>query len=240
MLLFPPLCVVLAYAMSEKWMWNGASGASTESTSSRASRNGSGSTNAPSLVACMCAKSMTGRTQSARRLISTQSSSEPRSRTRPMTSIPNGTARSLPSSRSRTSASCSTTASIESSRLRPSRKPGWKTTTSAPDAAAIPALRSSAPSADDHLRRSPRDARPSRRGRVHRQRDVVLAGELAEPLGPRIVHPEARLEVDLAGVVAALEHELHRPLGAVPLGHARGPDADPAHGADCTGRVHVG
>ena len=87
-----------------------------------------------------------------RRLISTQSSSEPRSRTRPMTSIPNGTARSFPSSRSRTSASCSTTASIESSRLRPSRNPGWKTTTSAPQAAAIPALRSSAPSADDHFR----------------------------------------------------------------------------------------
>ena len=117
-----------------------------------ASRNGSGSTNAPSLVACMCAKSITGRTQPARRLISTQSSSEPRSRTRPITSIPNGTARPFPSSRSRTSASCSTTASIESSRLRPRRKPGWKTTTSAPDAAAIPALRSSAPSADDHLR----------------------------------------------------------------------------------------
>ncbi len=54
--------------------------------------------------------------------------------------------------RVRTSASCSTTASIESSRLRPSRKPGWKTTTSAPDAVAIPALRSSAPRADDHLR----------------------------------------------------------------------------------------
>ena len=100
-----------------------------------------------------CARSRSpGRTQPARRLISTQSSSEPRSRTRPITSIPNGTARSFPSSRSRTSASCSTTASIASSRLRPSRKPGWKTTTSAPHAAAIPALRSSAPSADDHFR----------------------------------------------------------------------------------------
>ena len=141
-----------ANAMSEKWMWNGAPGSRTVSARARASRKRSASRNAPSLVACMWAKSTTGRTQPARRLISTQSSSEPRSRTRPITSIPNGTARSLPSSRSRTIASCPTTESIASSRLRPSRKPGWKTTTSAPQAAAIPALRSRAPSADDHLR----------------------------------------------------------------------------------------
>ena len=48
---------------------------------------------------------------------------------------------------------------------------------------------------------------PAEERRVHRQRDVVLARELAEPLGPRVVHPEARLEVDLAGVVAALEQQ---------------------------------
>ena len=34
--------------------------------------------------------------------------------------------------------------------------------------------------------------------RVHRERDVVLARELAEPLGEVVVHPEAALEVDLA------------------------------------------
>ena len=141
-----------AKAMSEKWMWNGAPSARTPSASSSASRNRSASRNAPSLVACMCAKSTTGRTQPTRRLISTHSSSEPKSLTRPMTSIPNGTARPFPSSRSRTSASCSTTAATESSRLRPSRNPGWKTTSSAPHAVAIPALRSSAPSADDHFR----------------------------------------------------------------------------------------
>ena len=41
--------------------------------------------------------------------------------------------------------------------------------------------------------------------RVDRERHVGLAGRLAEPLGPRVVHPEAALEVDLARVVAALE-----------------------------------
>ena len=40
------------------------------------------------------------------------------------------------------------------------------------------------------------------------ERDVVLAGELAEPLGERVVHPEAALEVDLAGRVAAFEEQL--------------------------------
>ena len=35
--------------------------------------------------------------------------------------------------------------------------------------------------------------------RVHGEDDPGLAGELAEPLGPRVVHPEPALEVDLAG-----------------------------------------
>jgi hypothetical protein len=56
-----------------------------------------------------------------------------------MTSTPNGTARSFFSSRSRSSPSCSTTESIAAARSRPSRKPGWKTTTSAPAAFAMPA-----------------------------------------------------------------------------------------------------
>ena len=95
----------------------------------------------------MCAKSSTGRTQSSRREISTTSSADPSSRTRPITSIPNGTSRPLPSSRSRSSPSCSNTESIASSRVRPSRNPGWNTTTSAPAAFAIPAEWSSIPTA---------------------------------------------------------------------------------------------
>jgi hypothetical protein len=107
--------------MSEKWMWNGASGASTSSAASSASANGSTVVNAPSLVACMCAKSSTGRTQPQRREISTTSSAVPSSRTRPITSMPQGTARSFFSSRARSSPSCSQTESIAASRVRPRR-----------------------------------------------------------------------------------------------------------------------
>ncbi|HEX2110276.1 MAG TPA: hypothetical protein VHF67_01870, partial [Gaiellaceae bacterium] len=40
--------------------------------------------------------------------------------------------------------------------------------------------------------------------RVHRERDPRAGGELPEPLGeaPLVLHPEAALEVDLAGGVA--------------------------------------
>jgi len=39
--------------------------------------------------------------------------------------------------------------------------------------------------------------------RVDREHDACVAGELSEPLRPRVVHPELALEVDLAGRVAA-------------------------------------
>ena len=141
-----------AKAMSEKWMWNGASAAAPRRRPREPRRTASSSRNAPSLVACMCAKSSTGRTHVVRRAISNTSSSEPRSRTRPITSTPNGTARSFPSSLWRRAPSCSTTAASASSRSRSSRKPGWNTTSSAPLAAAMPALRSSAPTADVNFR----------------------------------------------------------------------------------------
>src|SRR6266542_2568279 len=50
--------------MSLKWMWNGAPGSITSSAASRADAKESTSVKAPSLVACMCAKSSTGRTKS--------------------------------------------------------------------------------------------------------------------------------------------------------------------------------
>ncbi len=59
--------------------------------------------------------------------------------------MPNGTARSFASSRSRSSPSCSQIDLIAAARVRPSRKPGWKTTGSAPAALAIPAEWSSIP-----------------------------------------------------------------------------------------------
>ena len=64
---------------------------------------------------------------------------------------------------------------------------------------------------------------------VHRQRDVGGAGGLAELLGPRVVHPEPALEVDLAGVVAALEQDLDRPLRVVAGGDAGQADTDSRH-----------
>src|SRR4051794_28035143 len=136
-----------AKAMSEKWTWKGAPGSSTPSAFASASANASTEVSAPSEVACMCAKSTTGRTQPSRREISTTSSSEPSSRTRPITSIPNGTARSFASSRARSSPSWSQTESIASWLVRPRRNPGWKTTTSAPAALAIPAEWASIPTA---------------------------------------------------------------------------------------------
>ena len=96
------------------------------------------SRNAPSLVACMCAKSSTGRTKSTCAAIASTSSIVPRSRTRPITSTPNGTSRPFASSRSRRSPSWSTTSAIACSRSRPSRKPGWKTISCAPHAWASP------------------------------------------------------------------------------------------------------
>ena len=66
------------------------------SAASSAAANGSTSVKAPSLVACMWAKSSTGRTQPSRAEISITSSRLPSSRTRPITSTPKGTARPLP------------------------------------------------------------------------------------------------------------------------------------------------
>ena len=48
---------------------------------------------------------------------------------------------------------------------------------------------------------------------VNGQCDVALTRELAEPLGERVVHPEAAFEVDLAGRVSALDEYLDGPLG---------------------------
>ena len=67
--------------------------------------------------------------------------------------------------------------------------------------------------------------------RVHRERDVALARELAEPLRPRVVHPEAALEVDLAGGVAALDEELDAASGLSREGMRAGPTRIASHEA---------
>jgi hypothetical protein len=68
-----------------------------------------------------------------------------------------------------------------------------------------------------------------RQRRVHRERDRCPPGELAEPAGPVVIHPEPALEVDLAGGVAAVEQDRDRLVGGVVRRHARRPEADLTH-----------
>jgi len=70
---------------------------------------------------------------------------------------------------------------------------------------------------------------PGQRG-VHGEHDLRVARQLAEPLRPRVVHPEPTLEIDLARAVAALEQQLDGLLGALPRGDAGRPEPDRSHG----------
>jgi hypothetical protein len=65
--------------------------------------------------------------------------------------------------------------------------------------------------------------------RVHREDDLPFACKLAEPLGPRVVHPEAAFEVDLAGVKAALLQQRDGGLRALARGNAGGAEMDTSH-----------
>ena len=89
------------------------------------------------------------------------------------------------------------------------------TTTSAPAAAAIPAVRSSAPSAIFDFFSS---GWPGNANSGACTESAMSCGprQLAEPLGPRVVDPEAALEIELAGGVAALEEQLDREVGRLP------------------------
>ena len=53
-------------------------------------------------------------------------------------------------------------------------------------------------------------------GRVNREDDAGVAGELAEALGPVVVHPELALEIDLAGAPPELLEDRDRLLRALP------------------------
>src|SRR5438477_501452 len=119
-------------------MWNGTPRCRTLSAAVSAALKGPTLVKPPSLVACMWAKSITGRTQSKCRQMATMSSRLPSSWTRPITSTPKSTARPLVARRCRNSVSCATTAVSASSRDRPSKKPGWMTIGAAPHAGAKP------------------------------------------------------------------------------------------------------
>ncbi len=62
--------------------------------------------------------------------------------------------------------------------------------------------------------------------RVHREGDSILRGELAEPFGERVVHPEPALEVDLTGCVAALAQKVDRLFGRLSRRHPSRPHTD--------------
>ena len=54
----------------------------------------------------------------------------------------------------------------------------------------------------------------------------MLASDLAELLGERVVHPEPALEVDLAGGVPATDDGLDRLLRGLAGRHTGGPDTN--------------
>ena len=92
--------------------------------------------------------------------------------------------------------------------------------------------------AERHLRLlRVRVAREREERRVHRERDLLLARELAEPLRPGVVEPEAALEIELAGGVAALDEQLDGEVGRLPRGAARWADADRSHERDRNGQA---
>src|SRR5262245_14948962 len=66
-------------------------------------------------------------------------------------------------------------------------------------------------------------------GRMDGEDDPVVAGEVAKTLGPRVVHPEPLLEVDLAGGVRAFQEQLDRRFGALLRGNACGAEMELSH-----------
>jgi len=65
--------------------------------------------------------------------------------------------------------------------------------------------------------------------RMDREDDVARAGELAQASRKPVVHPELALEVDLAGVVAALLEDADRLLRALAGGDACRTEMQGAH-----------
>ena len=180
---------------------------------------------APSLVACMCAKSSTGRTQPVpgRDLDDVVNRAEIAYATHHLDAERNSAALSLEALAERRRAARRPTA-IASSRARPRRKPGMEDDDLGP--ARGRDTRTAVERADrgrELLVRCLDVAHEAEERCVHRQRHVGIAGDRTEPLGPRVVHPEATLEVDLARVVATLEKQRRRLPGALARGIAAGP-----------------
>ena len=182
--------------------------------------------------ACGRSRAPAGRSRPAAAIAST-SSIVPKSRTRPITSTPNGTSRSFASSRSRRSPSWSTTSAIARSRSRPSRKPGWKTISRAPQAFARPAVWSSIPSAI--LNFLPRSTWPmnAASGACTESATSAASAAAAEQRSRVVVEPEAADEADLAGPVALGRERRERLLERRRLGQPARADSGsrPCRGA---------
>jgi hypothetical protein len=73
-------------------------------------------------------------------------------------------------------------------------------------------------------------AHEARDGRVDGQHDLRLTGELAEPRGPGVVHPETAFEVDLAGGETALLQDPDRLAWTAPRRNARRAETQLRHG----------
>ena len=169
--------------------------------------------------------------------IARMSSRLPKSLTRPMISTPNGTPRSLASMRLRKSASCERTERPSACAFGPGETPGGKRP-ARPGDLRDPGRVVEHPGRHPVLAVALDVAHEPGDRRVHRERDPPLARELPELLGPRVVHPEAGLEVDLAGRVPALDGGVRRPaLGAFPRRHPRRAKSELSHAKTLLSRL---
>ena len=165
----------------------------------------------------MCAKSITGRTQSSRAAIShdvvdraelAHAAHHLDPERQPRDPFPRAARAARRAARH--------TESIASSRVRPSRNPGWKTTASAPAALAMPAEWSSIPTAMFSF--LPRSAWPMKPAIGACTDRAMSCSRASSPKRGRevVVHPEPALEVDLARRHLLGEQRVDGRLGRLP------------------------
>src|SRR5580765_7182808 len=204
--------------MSEKWIWNGASGSSTASAPARISAKADVSVNPPSVTACRCAKSSTGRTHPKRAEIAKTSSAVQLAHA----------AHDLDAERDRPVLLFQSLAQLtellddridRSLALTPEEEAGVED-----DDFGAGALRDAGrviehPDCHVELLATLRVAHEAGDRGVDREHDPRVACKLAEPLGPRVVHPELAFEVDLARRKAPFLKQVDGLFRALARGH---------------------
>ena len=215
-------------------MWNGAPGSSTLVGALEHVRERVDVREGAVAVACRCAKSITGRIQPVRAEIAKTSSAVPSSRTRPITSTPNGTSAVLLLEPLAQLAELRDDVVERVVALAAEQEARVEDDDLGAAGLAMPGGVVEHPERHVELLAALDVADEAGERRVHGERDSGLARELAEALGPGVVHPEAALEVDLAGRVAALAAGARSPpLGCPARARARGRSGF-AHGADAS------